>query len=207
MDILLGHDRIQGAQVVKQADVLMLFQLLPERYSKEVIDKNFLYYEPRTGHGSSLSPATHALIAARLGRVRSAISLLKLAADIDLGDAMGNSSGGIHGAACGGLWQAILLGFAGMRLDKDKLSFDPNLPPECTSLRAALIYRGRRLTVRINREPPRIEISMRSEGHPAPVAVGQAEGFVSWRNPLVAVSRSGIWELTGDGYRGPASAE
>jgi kojibiose phosphorylase len=205
MDILLGHDRTQRAQVVKQADVLMLFHLLPDRYSKEVIDKNFLYYEPRTGHGSSLSPATHALIAARLGYTDAAMRFFKLAADIDLGNTMGNSSGGIHGAACGGLWQAVLLGFAGMRLNEDKLSFEPHLPPDWPSLQAALVYRGRRLTVRIEREPPQIEISMKSEGQPVPVAVGPADGFVAWRLPLVAIRRqSALWELKGDSKRGPA---
>jgi kojibiose phosphorylase len=205
MDILLGHDRTQQAQVVKQADVLMLFHLLPDRYSSEVIDKNFLYYEPRTGHGSSLSPATHALIAARLGYTDCAMRFFKLAADIDLGNAMGNSSGGIHGAACGGLWQAVVLGFAGMRLAEDKLSFDPRLPPEWPSLRADVVYRGRRLMVRIEREPPQIEISMKSQGQPVPITIGPADGLVAWRRPLVAMRcQSGTWELKSDGKKDPA---
>src|SRR5262249_30447271 len=133
MDILLGRDRIQRAQVVKQADVLMLFQLLPYHYPKEIMDKNFMYYWESTGHGSSLSPATHALIAARLGYPSTAEKFFKMTADLDLGNSMGNSSGGIHGASCGGLWQAVLLGFAGMQLSDDELSFDPHLPPEWPS--------------------------------------------------------------------------
>jgi kojibiose phosphorylase len=204
MDILLGRERIQRSQVVKQADVLMIFHLLPDRYPKEVMDKNFLYYEPRTGHGSSLSPATHALIAARLGYSSSALRLFKLAADIDLGNAMGNSSGGIHGASCGGLWQAVLLGFAGMRLSDDKLSFDPHLPPEWPGLRAALVYRGRRLAVRVDGE--QIEISMKSAGDPIRIGIGSADGFLSREQPLVARRQAGMWELIDDGNRGPDPA-
>src|SRR5262249_6401697 len=202
MDILLGRDRIQRAQVVKQADVLMLFQLLPDRYSKEIMDKNFIYYEARTGHGSSLSPATHALVAARLGYASTALRFLKLAADIDLGNAMGNSSGGIHGASCGGLWQAVLFGFAGVQLQENKLSLDPHLPPEFTSLRVALIYQGRDLMVRISGEPSQIEISMRTANQPVRVAVGPAEGLVSWGLPLVASRATGDWVLSDAGKGG-----
>ena len=204
MDILLGRERIQHSQVVKQADVLMLFHLLPDRYPKEIMDKNFQYYGPRTGHGSSLSPATHALVAARLGYTSSALGLFKLAAAIDLGNAMGNSSGGIHGASCGGLWQAVLLGFAGMRLGETQLSFDPNLPPEWPGLRATLIYRGQRLIVRIEGE--QIEISTESAGQPVRIAVGPVDGFVSRERPLVASRQTGTWRLTDDGEKGPAAA-
>jgi len=35
------------------------------------ISVNFRYYEPRTAHGSSLSPALYALVAARLGSCAS----------------------------------------------------------------------------------------------------------------------------------------
>jgi kojibiose phosphorylase len=204
MDILLGRERIQRSQVVKQADVLMLFHLLPDRYPKEIMDKNFQYYGPRTGHGSSLSPATHAIVAARLGYTSSALGLFKLAAAIDLGNAMGNSSGGIHGASCGGLWQAVLLGFAGMRLGETQISFDPNLPPEWPGLRANLIYRGQPLIVRIEGE--KIEISTESAGQPVRIAIGPADGFVSRERPLVASRQTGTWRLTDDGEKGPASA-
>src|SRR5262249_53951915 len=67
MDGLLGRARTQASQVVKQADVVALIALLWDELSPEARRANFLYYEPRTSHGSSLSPGTHALVAARLG--------------------------------------------------------------------------------------------------------------------------------------------
>ena len=77
MDVLLGRERIQRSKIIKQPDVVMLVHLLWERMPPEVRKANFEYYEPRCGHGSSLSPAIHALVAARLGetsRWRSVIS-------------------------------------------------------------------------------------------------------------------------------------
>ena len=76
MDVLLGRERTQRSQVVKQADVVLLLYLLWDRFPPPVRDANFRYYEPRTGHGSSLSPAIHALVAARLGDVELAAALL-----------------------------------------------------------------------------------------------------------------------------------
>jgi kojibiose phosphorylase len=195
MDILLGRERIQRSQAIKQADVLMLFQLLPDRYSKGAMERNFTYYEPRTSHGSSLSPATHALLAARLGNSTTALRFLKLAADIDLGNSMGNSAGGVHGASCGGLWQALVFGFGGVQPGDDKLRLDPYLPPGWQNLRFTLIYRGRHLMVRIASEPPEIEITMRRAEAPIDVTIGAVNGRVSWYSPLIARCETGVWVL------------
>ena len=67
----LGHERALRSQVIKQADVVMLMALLGEEVgSQDVMLNNFKTYYPRTDHGSSLSPAIHAWVAARLGAGR-----------------------------------------------------------------------------------------------------------------------------------------
>ena len=129
MDVLLGRERIQRSQVLKQADVVLLLYLLWDRFPPPVRDANFRYYEPRTGHGSSLSPAIHALMAARLGDMELAQRFFQQAAEIDLANTMGNAAGGIHIAALAGLWQAAVFGFAGVRWDPNGLALDPHLPP------------------------------------------------------------------------------
>jgi trehalose/maltose hydrolase-like predicted phosphorylase len=96
MDVLLGRDRIQRTQIIKQPDVVMLVYLLWDRLPPQVRKANFEYYESRCGHGSSLSPAIHALVAARLGDMRRAERYFRQAAEIDLADNMGNAAGGIH---------------------------------------------------------------------------------------------------------------
>ena len=83
MDVLLGRERIARSKVIKQPDVLMLVYLLWDRMPPEVRKANFEYYEPRCGHGSSLSPAIHALVAARLGDTALAERYFRQAAEID----------------------------------------------------------------------------------------------------------------------------
>ena len=56
-DMLLGHDRVRNAQVVKQADVLMLHYLVTEEVAPGSLEPNLDFYEPRTAHGSTLWPA------------------------------------------------------------------------------------------------------------------------------------------------------
>lgn len=147
MDMILGHERIQKTNVVKQADVLMATYLLWEELPADVRAANFRYYEPRTGHGSSLSPSIHALLAARLGEMALAQQYLKQAAEIDLGNNMGNAAGGVHAAAIGGLWQAIVFGFAGLQVSRDGLTFSPMLLPHWRRLAFPIEWRKRKLRV------------------------------------------------------------
>jgi kojibiose phosphorylase len=102
-----------------------------------------MYYEPRCGHGSSLSPAIHALVAARLGEKALAERYFRQAAEIDLADNMGNAAGGIHAAALGGLWQAAVFGFAGLRFTAAGPEHHPSLPASWRSLSMRFLWRGR----------------------------------------------------------------
>ena len=144
MDVLLGRERIQRSKIIKQPDVVMLVHLLWERIPPEVRKANFEYYEPRCGHGSSLSPAIHALVAARLGDTALAERYFRQAAEIDLADNMGNAAGGVHAGALGGLWQAAVLGFAGLRFSEDRPEHHANLPPSWRSLSMRFQWRGQR---------------------------------------------------------------
>ena len=113
MDVVLGPERTQRTQVIKQADVVMLLALLEER-SSAARRANFRYYEPRCGHGSSLSHGLHAIVAARLGQMNLAWRYFQGTAETDLGPITVPSAGGVRIAAQGGLWGAAILGFAGL---------------------------------------------------------------------------------------------
>jgi trehalose/maltose hydrolase-like predicted phosphorylase len=160
IDVLLGRQRTQRSQVIKQADVIMLLALLWERFPPSVREANFRYYEPRTAHGSSLSPAVHALVAARLGDIALAERYFRQGASIDLANNMGNAAGGIHIAALGGLWQAAVLGCAGMTLQPDGLGFAPSLPQAWRQLRFPVRWRGRALTVTLGQEPRTLTLEL-----------------------------------------------
>jgi trehalose/maltose hydrolase-like predicted phosphorylase len=150
-DMLLGAERTAGAQVLKQADVLMLHHLLPDQAAPGSLVPNLDFYEPRTAHGSSLSPPIHASLLARAGRYRSALEALRIAARLDLDDLTGTTAGGLHLATMGGLWQALAFGFAGIRPCGERLLVDPRLPTEWHALELALCFRGQPLRLRIDR--------------------------------------------------------
>jgi len=143
IDVLLGRERIQRSKIIKQPDVIMLIHLLWERFPADVRQANFEYYEPRCGHGSSLSPAIHALVAARLGNIALAERYFRQAAEIDLANNMGNAAGGVHAAAMGGLWQAAVFGFAGLHFIHNKPAHHSNLPLGWRNLKMRFHWRGR----------------------------------------------------------------
>jgi trehalose/maltose hydrolase-like predicted phosphorylase len=149
MDVVLGRARTQQSQVIKQADVVALLGLLPEEFVGETGAKNFDYYEPRCGHGSSLSRAMHGMVAARLGRCETALRYFQQTGAIDLADTHAAIDGGVHIAALGGIWMTAVLGFAGLSLRSDGMAIDPQLPPNWRSLGFRVQWRGRYLRIKI----------------------------------------------------------
>ena len=149
---ILGHYRSIQTQVIKQADVVMLMALLGDQFDvpagsdrSTVMRNNWNTYYPRTDHGSSLSPATHALQAARMEMTDVAYLELDHAAHIDLEDNKGNVRDGIHAAACGGVWQAVVLGFCGLHIGEDgELAVRPHLPSHWKHVSFSVHYRGER---------------------------------------------------------------
>jgi len=171
MDVVLGRERTQRSQVVKQADVVALLALLPEEFPGETAEANFRYYEPRCGHGSSLSAAMHGLVAARLGYSEMALRDLQQAAAVDLADTHVTIAGGLHIAALGGIWQLAVFGFAGLSLHSDGIALDPKLPSSWQSLGFGVQWRGRHLQLRINQTKRLLEATLEA-GEPMILLVG-----------------------------------
>ncbi len=170
IDLVLGHEKTSRSQVVKQADVVMLLALLWDQFDDQTRRTNFAYYAERTAHGSSLSPAMHALVAARLGDVARALQYFQQAAGIDIDDSNHNEAGGIHIAAQAGLWQVAIFGFAGLRCSDDSLYLDPHLPEGWSSLRFPLRWRSRTLLIAVEREP--LAVTLTLEGHDLDLHLG-----------------------------------
>ena len=137
MQAILGIEGANQHQVLKQPDVLMLLYLLPDRFSRQALVANWEYYTPRTDHtfGSSLGPAVHAILAAWLNRPEEAYDHFLRAALVDLEDSRGNTVDGIHAASCGGVWQAVVFGFAGLHRTPEGWAVSPCLPPHWRQVR------------------------------------------------------------------------
>nr|BFF00875.1 hypothetical protein GCM10020241_25500 [Streptoalloteichus tenebrarius] len=142
------NDERRSGGLVKQADVVQTMVLLSERFSRSDIERNLRYYEPRTAHGSSLSPMTHAIAAAWAGDVPLATRLLAGSARYNLDFApRENFRNGVHLGAAAGAWLVLVRGFLGADPAGEELRFAPLLPEGVTRLRVPLRWRGRGLTV------------------------------------------------------------
>ena len=142
-------------QVLKQADVIQLLAML-DGFPQEVLTANYDYYEPRTEHGSSLSPSVHALVASKADHPEEAYRYFLESAGIDLYNASkkvmsgGSFLGGIHTAAAGGVWLIIVKGFAGLVLTENGVSFKPALPSAWESLAFKIRIKGCLLDVQMD---------------------------------------------------------
>jgi trehalose/maltose hydrolase-like predicted phosphorylase len=174
-DVLLGAERVAHAQVVKQADVLMMHHLVPDEVEAGSLGPNLDFYEPRTAHGSSLSPAVHAALLSRAGRPEEALVPLQLAARLDLDDLTATTAGGPHLATMGGIWQALTIGFAGVRPEGDALTVDPQLPASWNGLDLRLRFRGVPLRLSAEHELVTVDAgaAVRIRVGGAPIATGR----------------------------------
>ncbi|MCK4314465.1 MAG: glycoside hydrolase family 65 protein, partial [Anaerolineae bacterium] len=147
MQVELGIKGLQSYQVLKQPDALMLLYLLRDRYDQETLRVNWDYYTPRTDltYGSSLGPAIQALLAAWLGEPEVAYGHFMHAAWTDLQDVRGNAADGIHAALAGGLWQAVVFGFAGLRLSGEGYTATPQLPARWKHLSFSFLHQGEKI--------------------------------------------------------------
>jgi trehalose/maltose hydrolase-like predicted phosphorylase len=184
--LLGGFDRLRRSQVVKQADVLMLHHLVPYEVAEGSLRANIDFYEPRTAHASSLSPGIHAGLLARVGRLEEACEALRLTTRIDLDDLSDTTAGGLHLAAMGSVWQALVHGFAGIRPERDRLRVEPRLPEAWGPIEIRLRFRGAHVTLGF--EGSRVVVS---SSHPLEVISAEREVEFT----LAGEGRAGAWGL------------
>ncbi len=135
-------------QVIKQPDVVLATFLAGDRFSLEDKRRVFEYYDPLTTADSSLSSCVQSIMASEVGDPQAAYEYFLISSAIDLANLGGNVGDGIHVAACGGVWMALVNGFAGLRdIEGHDLRFAPRLPVDWRRMSFRLIVRGSRLEV------------------------------------------------------------
>jgi maltose phosphorylase len=155
-------DRILRSVYIKQADVLQGMYLFEDHFSEAEIRENFLYYEPRTVHESSLSPCVHSILASKLGMEEKAYEMYMRTARLDLDDYNHEADEGLHITSMAGTWMAVVEGFGGKRVVDGKLSLNPMLPKSWKGYRFNLVYRDVILSVEVN--DSEVVVKSRSEG-------------------------------------------
>ncbi len=136
-------------QVLKQADVVLALFLQGDRFTAQEKRANFEYYDPITTGDSTLSAVVQSIIAAEVGHHRAALAYFLDGLYVDLADLHRNTSDGVHIASAGGVWNALVYGFGGLRDQRDLMCFDPRLPEEWS-----------RLTFRLTRGQSRIVVGL-----------------------------------------------
>ncbi|GAB4580872.1 MAG: hypothetical protein Fur0022_36160 [Anaerolineales bacterium] len=151
MQELLGIEGCAEHKALKQADVVALLCLLGEQFDEKTWRANWDYYVPLTDHeyGSSLGPSMHAWAACRMGQPEEAYHHFMRAARADLLDVRGNAGDGIHAASAGGLWEAVVFGFAGLRVKDGEVTVSPNLPAHWKKVGFWVMVRGVRRWVEV----------------------------------------------------------
>lgn len=158
-------------QVLKQADLILAEFLLGSEFSADQKRRDFEYYDPLTTGDSTLSAAVQSIMAAEVGYQRRAMRHFRRMLFTDLADLHGNTADGVHVAAMGGTWLALVCGFGGLRDDSGTLRFDPRLPAAFPALRFRLAWRGSRLQVHLRADAvtfsllagPRVHVNVRGE--------------------------------------------
>ena len=142
-------DRMQRYKVLKQADLVLLMTLFPNDFTQRQKWNVFTYYEPITLHDSTLSYSVHAQLALTLGLYDKAETYLHKGIYLDLHDVMENTGHeGIHMAALGSAWQALVFGAAGLSVKEDgTVKVTPHLPPSIRAMRFAVRVHGKRYRV------------------------------------------------------------
>ncbi|MNB75495.1 Kojibiose phosphorylase [compost metagenome] len=160
--ILLDYSRaeVNEMHILKQADVVMLNYLLPERFTPQQCVANLAYYEPRTIHDSSLSKAIHGIVFARCGDTERAYAFWRDGIAIDLGNDPHSSDEGIHAAATGAIWSGVIQGFAGVQIVAGELHLAPKLPAHWRKLTFPLRWRNASMRFTFENEVITIETSI-----------------------------------------------
>lgn len=139
-------------QVNKQADTILAHFLFPDSFSIKQTARDYEYYETITTHDSSLSRSIFSIVANRINKSEKAYDYFMDTALMDLTDMQNNTKDGIHAANMGGSWMSIVVGFGGMKIHNNILSFSPNLPKQWNRLKFKIQFKKRLIEVNITKQ-------------------------------------------------------
>ncbi|HEU0097458.1 MAG TPA: hypothetical protein VFQ67_01660 [Allosphingosinicella sp.] len=139
-----------STRLIKEGDVVLVHDVLPELYPVDQQRRDFDFYHPRTTMESSLAATPYAVVAARLDKAELARRLLMLSAGFNIDyRPRADYRNGIHLAAAGGAWRTVWQGFLGQIFSDDRLDLSPRvLPVGIRAIRARGCWHGTRFVLR-----------------------------------------------------------
>ena len=176
-------------QVIKQTDVVLATFLAGHRFSLDEKSRVFEYYDPLTTADSSLSSCVQSVMASEVGKPREAYEYFLLSVAVDLANLAGNTADGIHVASCGGVWMALVQGFAGLRDPNGAdVDFTPRLPAEWDGMRFRLAVRRSRIEIHMTRDETTYRLL---DGPPVPITSDGHRVTITAAEPATLPVRAG----------------
>ncbi|SFP91578.1 Trehalose and maltose hydrolase (possible phosphorylase) [Geodermatophilus dictyosporus] len=175
-------------QVLKQADLVQALWWCRDDFTAEEVARDLDYYEARTVRDSSLSAAVQAVVCAQAQHPDLALRYLREAALVDLRDLRGDTANGLHLAAVGGAWLALVAGLGGLREDHEDLELAPLLPSALSRTAYRVTWRGSLLHVETTREGT--TVTLRRGPGPVTVVVDGERRAVTADAPVTAPLRA-----------------
>lgn len=164
------NDTANRYKLSKQADVVMLFYLLPADELQAVIERlgyvfdadaaarTIAYHEQRSSHGSTLSRAVYAWVTARTDPA-AAWRHYVAALGSDLHDIQGGTTReGVHLGVMASTVDLMERGYTGLQMCDGVLCFDPRLPDEVEELSFVMVFRGHLVEVLCTHETLRLAL-------------------------------------------------
>jgi alpha,alpha-trehalase len=195
------NDSPDNYKVSKQADVLMLFYLLPfeelqtiltklgYKFDQDMLSKNINYYLKRTSHGSTLSKVVFSSLYRYIGE-ELAGQYYHDVLNSDLMDLQGGTTAeGVHLGAMASCININLFRFAGVAIKHHILSFDPKLPSRITQLQFNLQYHHQWLHVKIEKNT--MTVILKKDGDkPLPIYINEHLYYLQPNDELEVVLES-----------------
>lgn len=189
-----SYDRIYRYNMIKQPDVLMFMLLYRNCFTKEVVAKNYDYYEPRTIHESSLSPSVHSILALDIGRINEAVKFFGFATRLDLDNYNRNTHEGLHTTSIAAAWLNIVFGFGGLHSEPGNLHelvLSPCLPEQWTEYEFRLVFRNTPLLVKVNEAAVEISLLNKQDECSIPIKI-YGNTYLLNTEPLIVTRKKGF---------------
>lgn len=109
-------------QIIKEADLMLLFKLFPDHFSNDVKKETFNYYSKRTAHQSSLSSAPYGVVAADVEKnIEEVLKYFFLSIEFDINYLPKNEfNNGIHLGGYAGALELLMTGICGLKVGSTK---------------------------------------------------------------------------------------
>ena len=146
-----SYDRIYRNDMIKQPDVLMFQLLYNSDFTLDQKRANYMFYEPRCIHESSLSPSVHSILATEIGEYKQAQDFFAFATRMDIDDYNRNTHEGLHTTSISAAWLNIVYGFAGLRSDGKIISLNPMCPDSWKSYSFRITVNGVLLSIKVDK--------------------------------------------------------